>query len=440
MIAPLHLGELAAVGDRMTAERAEQMYFWFSVPPRHHKTWTLLAFIVKFLARWPTKRVLYVTYNDQRAADISMQVRDACEKLGWKFKHGFQRQKEWLLESGGGFFARGIGSAGVGYGFDLIIVDDPYKDRPTAHSPTEREKIYNAINGDIIERLSPSGALLLVHTRWVVDDAIARFKKQGWKGQNIPALTGDDGHEVALFPEKWSVKHLLGRRKANPSDFAAKYQGEPIPIGSTMFSSPASFEWGYEPREGKIAYGVDLAYSEEAQKRADFSVCVRMLMKPGDDGRPRYYVLDVLRRQVQAPEFTLALKAVHAQRPGPMLWEIGGTEKGVHQFMVERLPMLRTKPAVGKVYQRAQAVSEAWNEGRVFVPTGEARPDWVDDFVAEVTSFTGLGSGHDDQVAALASAFSLFEEKSPDWDFLDAMNKSLPKSWIDGGDGGGVGW
>ncbi len=432
MDAPAHLGELTAACDRMVAHHEKQLFFWFSVPPRHHKTWTLLAFIVKYLARWPTRRVLYLTYNDDRAADISMQVRRACSKLDWKFTRGFERQKEWLLESGGGFFGRGIDALGVGTGFDLIVVDDPYKDRKVAHSPTERETIFNKINGDVIERLSPTGGLVLLHTRWVVDDAIARFKKQGWPGQNIPALSGPEDAEVALFPEKWSVEHLQGRRRANPVDFAARYQGEPVPIGSTMFAQPATYEWGYEPKEGiRVGYGVDLAYSEDAQKRADFSVCVRLLAVEHPDGRKRYYVVDVLRRQVQAPEFTLALKAVHSQRPGPMLWEIGGTEKGVHQFMVDRLPMLQTKPAVGRVYQRAQALSEAWNEGRVMVPTGDARPDWVDDFVAEVTSFTGLGSGHDDQVAALASAFALFEEKSPDWDWYDQVQKHWPKPWID---------
>jgi predicted phage terminase large subunit-like protein len=46
-----------------------------------------------------------------------------------------------------------------------------------------------------------------------------------------------------------------------------------------------------------------------------------------------------------------------------------------------------------------------WNLGRILVPGGEDRPEWVDDFLDEVTNFTGVKDAHDDQVDALAAAF-----------------------------------
>jgi predicted phage terminase large subunit-like protein len=87
-----------------------------------------------------------------------------------------------------------------------------------------------------------------------------------------------------------------------------------------------------------------------------------------------------------------------------MLWLASGTEQGAAQFIKQKVP-LRVKPATTDKFMRSESVSEAWNLGKVLVPGGDERPLWVDDFLDEVTNFTGVRDAHDDQVDALAAAF-----------------------------------
>jgi predicted phage terminase large subunit-like protein len=53
---------------------------------------------------------------------------------------------------------------------------------------------------------------------------------------------------------------------------------------------------------------------------------------------------------------------------------------------------------------RAEAVSAAWNEGRVRTPIHDA--PWLGDFEHEVEKFTGVSDAHDDQVDAMAHAWN----------------------------------
>ena len=46
-----------------------------------------------------------------------------------------------------------------------------------------------------------------------------------------------------------------------------------------------------------------------------------------------------------------------------------------------------------------------WNPGKVFVP---ANADWTEEFLEEVTQFTGMGDLHDDNVDALAALGDIF--------------------------------
>ena len=203
------------------------------------------------------------------------------------------------------------------------------------------------------------------------------------------------------------------------SAYAALYQGEPILPGEQLFRQPATYEWeDGVPKHGRTAgYGVDLAYS--AQTTGDWSVCVKLVKITTDQVDVEtqepiclYYVADVQRKHVAAPSFALTLRTVTSSEPGQMLWYAATSEMGAAQFIAARVPGFKAKQAKVDKYQRAQPVSEAWNLGRILVPTGDNRPEWVDDFVDELTGFTGVKDAHDDQVDALAAAFDVLHVPS----------------------------
>jgi hypothetical protein len=432
--APAHLPWLIDELELAIAPHEGQRYRWFSVPPRHWKTTTLVHAIVKHLIRHPTEMVLFITHTDDYAKKVSREVQKLALRAGLRISRSINRQDEWELETGGGLVAKPIGAGIAGRGFRLIVCDDPIKGRDEARSKARRDAIFEVIDDDVLTRLSPDGTLFLVHTRWHPDDPIGRFKKRhDWQGKNIPALAANDnGDEDALLPDHWGVPYLRGIRKANPQKFASLYQGEPILAGEALFREPARYEWpSGRPRSGyRVAYGVDLAYS--SRNIGDWSVCIRLIAvntgdtekdPDSDDEREiwHYYVTDVVRKHVDAPSFALAIKACYSQEPGPMRWDRNTVEEGSAQFIKDALKRQGIRPeqfkdvlAKGQPVDRVQWIAEQWNLGRVLVP-GRAEnddtplPDWVEDFVDELTTMTGINDAHDDQAVALASAFELLK-------------------------------
>lgn len=432
---PLHLQPLLDELEACIAPHEGQRFFWFSVPPRHWKTTTLRNAIVKHLLRWPNEGVAYCTHTQKFANKQSRGIRKLARTAGLDLSDETNRQDEWELANGeGGLVARGVGGELTGRGFRLIVVDDPVKSIDKAYSATEREKLWEWLENDVLSRLAPDGCIILVHTRWHPDDPIGRCRKSAndnagddegdeegggtsydWRGVNLQALSFDpeSGEERALLPKYWPRAKLRPIRKRNPHKFAALYQGEPILRGAAVFQEPTFYGGENDealPKEGyRVAYGVDLAYSEKRAQRADYSVIIRVLAVPARDpatNRPcfKLYVEDVVRKQVDAPSFLLTLKARYSKLPGKMLWIASGTEKGTAQFIRRRVP-LRIRTASEDKYQRALPVAEAWNSGLVLVPR---KAPWLRDFIDEITNFTGVKDAHDDQVDALAAAFACF--------------------------------
>ena len=106
------------------------------MPPRHGKSMTVTETFPSFyLGKHPEKRVIEVSYSGSLAQQFGKRNRDKVEEYGpILFGHTVspvQRTKtNWNLENGtGGMISVGIGGSITGYGADLLIVDDPIKNR-----------------------------------------------------------------------------------------------------------------------------------------------------------------------------------------------------------------------------------------------------------------------------------------------------------------------
>jgi predicted phage terminase large subunit-like protein len=401
--------------------------FWFTVPPRHGKTELLAHHIARLLLHDPAAPLIYCAHTATWANKVSKRTKALTRAAGVQLATGSNRADEWETVAGGGLVARGVGGEVTGRGARHIFVDDPVKGREVANSQVQRDGVWDWALTDVFSRLAPGGSFFLVHTRWNTDDPIGRAERElGWPGVTLRAIAepGDtDGRAPgeALWPEGgWTAERFAEiERTVGAYRWASLYQGRPMPRGGTLFGEPSYYD--KLPASGyRVAYGLDLAYT--AKTSADWSVCLRLLAD-GDT----YYVVEVQRKQVKAPDFMLTLKAMHAAQPGRMLWHIGGTEKGTVDFIRKRLPALETRPATTDKFARAQDVAAAWNDGRVLLPS-EAHCErnrgdwsWVDPFIAELGNFTGVNDLHDDQVDALASAHHAV--KRPRQNALDMLRK-----------------
>lgn len=416
---PRHLGPLVTKLEHLYQGQAR---LCVSVPPRHGKSETLLHYIAWLLLRFPKAKILYVSHTASFAAKQSKTARRLARAAGVKLSDESNRADEWETTAGGGLVARGIEGEITGRGFDVIIVDDPVKSRKVAESGLLRAAMFEWFTNDVFTRLTPKGSVLVVHTRWHVDDLIGRLvKEKGYTRINIRAIAENDNGRPdndnrepgeALWPEGgWTAEVLRDRREV-VGEYAwwSLYQGEPRPRGGSVFKE-AHFYDELPKRGYKVGRGIDLAYTAKSQGRADWSVFLE-LWRCGEF----FYVVEVLRRQVEATEFALALKAKATERPGVrMHWHAAGPEKGSASFFRKaRIPIDVHNPN-GDPFVRAQDVAAAWNAGKVLVPNTElfeSAEDWLPAFLDELQEFTGLNDKHDDQVVALASAFGALQAQT----------------------------
>lgn len=406
-----------------------------SVPPRHGKSETLLHFIAWLLVWHPRARILYVTHTKTFAVKQSKAARRLARLAGVRISDESNRADEWETTEGGGLTARGIDGDITGRGFDVILVDDPVKGRKAAESSVLREALYEWFTNDVVTRLTPTGSVVVVHTRWHVDDLIGRLvKDKAYRRLNLRAIAiaNDNGEPdndwrdpradgQPLWPEGGWTAEVLAERRRSVGEYSwwSLYQGEPRPRGGSVFGE-ASFYDVLPKVAYRVAFGVDLAYSAKTQARPDWSVLLELWREDtADPNRPRFYIVEVLRKQVEATSFALTLKAKATERPGVrMWWHAAGTEKGSADFFKQRGIPLRVKDPAGRdPFQRSQGVAAAWNAGDVLVPNPEKFPhaeDWLPALLDELQDFTGIKDKNDDQVVALASAYEALRVDSGD--------------------------
>ena len=421
---PLHL---APVVEALTKASEEQVCVVISTPPRHTKTFTILHWIVWTIGRMPNTRIAYATFNKERANEVSKDAMSIAERAGIEFESS--NRSVWRTKNGSRVMWGGLGGTWTGHGFNIIVIDDPIKNRAEVDSALIRERTDNAIRSVLMTRQEPGsrGTSIIVNmARWHPDDPAGRLVRDGWPYINLQAISPSG--EV-LWPSGFDLARLQETEaRIGPYEFGAQYQGEPRQKGATVFGEPHYYD--VLPTAGySISGGLDFAYTSNTW--SDFSVLVVLWAHAGT-----YYVVDVIRMRAETPLFKREVLAAarrqglnqSARNPGLNAY-IGGTEKGILDLLRSpdgTAPLYVTAinaSGAGDKFARAQPAAAAWNAGKVLLPRNmaalgrlgahmragadEAVP-WVAAFVDEVCNFTGVSDPHDDQVDALAGAFVPF--------------------------------
>lgn len=398
-VAPHHLVPLIDVLERAETEPVRALV---SVPPRHGKTITIMNAVARYLLRNPSATVGYASYSAGIARSKSREARDLFMRSGGKVRADANSLGEWRTPQGGGLLSAGVGGSWTGYGCDLLIIDDPIRNREDAESRTLREKTFDWLTSTALTRVEPRGSVIINMARWHGQDLIGRLaSEQGESFEviNIPALA-DNGQ--ALWPERWSAEALQDKRaEIGEYDFASLYLGAPRVRGTNVFREPARYT-APDINGRRILIGVDVAAT--VNTRSDYSVAVVMAVK-GGGAKLEADILEVYRAQVEIPALCAELEQLQKKWSAPLIVESVGVGKAVPQLLKQigqRLRVHEITPKADK-FLRAQSLAAAWNEGRVRVPADGA---WVRDYLAELLNFTGVRDDHDDQVDATSHCFN----------------------------------
>jgi predicted phage terminase large subunit-like protein len=397
----------------------------FGMPPRHGKTEKVtVRFPSAFLELDPTQRVIIAAYNDTLARKFSRKVR---RLVRGRVPLNDERTavEDWETLAGGGLRAVGVGAGIAGQGGNLILVDDPVKNREEAESPTYREKVYDWYTDDLYTRLEPGAAIVITMTRWHEDDLVGRILASedgpNWTVVNLPALAGPNdvlGRAVgdALCPERYDEKALAGiRRVMGERSFASLYQQEPSPAKGLIFDT-SQFRFYTTPEHPIIEDGRAVPYLPPVFASHLQSWDMTFKDTTGADNVAGHFWsrlgADVYLRDRKhgVMEFIKAITAVldlTRAHPEAVLKLVEDKANGpaVISTLRRKIPGLVAVDPEGSKISRAWAVTPMIEGGNVWLPHPAIAP-WVKGFLLECSRFP-FGK-HDDDVDAMTQALMRF--------------------------------
>ncbi len=231
-------------------ERGEIRKLMIFVPPRHGKSEIAsVNFPAWFLGRNPKKSIIAASYNSDLAINFGRKARNIVDSDG--YKHLFpgvslaedsKAAGRWSTSFGGEYTAVGIGGGTTGRGADVILIDDPVKDKQEAESEVIQERNIGWYRSVARTRLTPKGAIVVIQTRWHDKDLAGQILEsdKDWDIIQLPAITEvDDGYRKegeALWPQRYSLDELLTiKRELGTELFSALYQQQPVSEDSAVF-------------------------------------------------------------------------------------------------------------------------------------------------------------------------------------------------------------
>lgn len=387
------------------------------VPPRHGKSELCsIGFPAWYLGRNPTKEIITVSYSAELAQDFGGKTRSVVAGeafarifIGLGLKEDEQAKAKWRTSEGGSYTSVGVGGAITGRGANILLFDDPIKNREEAESEVYREKVWQFFTSTAFTRLEPRGVIVVILTRWHIDDLAGRILKnpelsKRCKVIHFPAIAThrEVDREVgeALWPQRFDLASLEEiKNTIGPYDWQSLYQGSPILTERQEFKP----EWWKPTTEGAVEamscqrfLTIDTAISKMAS--ADYTgFCDNRV------NRENFWHLRAWRMRLGPEELVDAIFALHASKRYDKI----GIEKTIYLDALKPyldseqrrrnvfLPIVEVRHNQIQKEVRIRGLIPRYASGSVFHIEGECR-----DLEAEMMQFPqGL---HDDVLDATA--------------------------------------
>ena len=377
-------------------------------------------------------RIVTASYGQALANRNGRAIRNrivTSPQLGLAIADDNGSVSDWTLKGHeGGVLSVGVGAGVTGRPADMLIIDDPIKDRKEADSEVYRDNVYDWWTDAAAARLAPGAPVVVILTRWHQDDLAGRLIERdveaGWKVLNIPAQadhrpelgeTDPLGREPGEFmiSARGRTHKQWERRKATagPRTWASLYQGRPSPDEGGVF--PATWArysapmWRERPDGTRIVDGVgrpdhelvqswDLTFKDT--KGSDF-VVGQVWLRVGNQA----FLLDQVRARMNFTATCAALKAMSARWPQATAKFVEDKANGpavINALSKQLVGLIPIEPE-GSKYARASAIAPLAEAGNVVLPEEGLLPG-VADLTEEAKNFPN--SAHDDTIDAMSQA------------------------------------
>lgn len=304
----------------------------FAPPGSAKSTFVTVVGGTWFLGNNPGAELILTSHGTELAKKHGRKARSIVRQPIYRGCFETELSKEtgaaelWSLTNGSEYKSGGILSGITGNRASGIIIDDPVRGREEARSSGVKRKIREAFDDDLMTRLKPGAWMIIVQTRWEVDDLAGGLLPEDYAGQSGPVLCQDgqvweilnipaecefeddplgrpigDGNGGVpgsmLWPDYFPPQHWAQHRK-NERKWAALYQQRPRIEADREFSREwvKWYEPGDHPKYLMKYHAGDWAVTES--QKADFTE----LGVAGVDDRGHLWLLDWWSGQVDPEE------------------------------------------------------------------------------------------------------------------------------------------
>ena len=422
MIVGEHHKIIAAALDRVVAGKCKRLMI--AMPPRHGKSQMgSYLFPAYLMGKLSQSKLIVGSHTAELAQRFGRMIRNLVEddKYGelfpdTKLSIDSKAAGRWNTSAGGEAFFIGKGGAMTGRGGDIIILDD-ILDEQDAISDTAMENTWEWYTSGPRQRLQPNGAIIIINTRWKMDDLSGRLlRQQGqlktdqWELLEFPAILPSGN---PLWPEYWGIEELekvkmsIGLKKWN-----AQWQQQPTNDDGAILKRDWWRRWNKDepPACEYVIQTYDTAYSKK--ETADFSVIATWgVFHPSADSGPNLILLSVKKGRWDFPELKRIAKDEYKYwEPDNVLIEAKATGTPLqHELRKMGIPVTMYSPGGRRTGQdkvsRANAVAPLLESGMVWYPEQE---EFAQDLVEECAAFPN--GTHDDQVDATIMALMRFRQ------------------------------
>lgn len=418
-------------------KNGEDVRLIIETPPQHGKS-TLVTelFPAWIMGRegWP---IVCASYGSDLAQAKSRNTRTVVKSDVYQYifpdaglSMDSKSVKFWTNRKKATYKAIGRGGGLTGNPGKVMIADDLIKDKEEANSEVIREGAWDWWNTVYYTRKQDPSLLVLVETRWHLDDPAGKLEEQQkknkmagvpkheydqWEQLTFPAIAEEDEYfdgvlfrkkGEALSPERFTLESLVKTRNAYLStgkigDWAALYQQQPIISENAKFRR----EWFkyYEEQDlvNKRLYyttTVDLAVSQK--KEADRTV-VRTVAKEVDG--PKWFLMEETAGRLDPLQTIDAIFHHHSLYRSKVYIESVAYQAALQYFVVEEqrkrnqfFTVEEIRPGkITKKDERIEGLVPLYKAGVIYHRKGEDK-----DLELELMQFPK--GRHDDRIDALS--------------------------------------
>jgi predicted phage terminase large subunit-like protein len=415
----------------MAIEAGDKDRICVNIPPRHGKSQLVSIFFPAwFLGRNPNKKVMMVSHTTDLAVDFGRKVRNLISTDEYKtifptVKLAIDSKSagRWNTNTGGEYYACGVGSALAGRGADLLLVDDPHSEQDVINGNFSTfEKAYEWYTFGARTRLMPGGRVAIIQTRWHMDDLTGRVikdmqndKADQFEVIEFPAILEiEDAEgeitEKPLWPEFFDLEALLRTKASMPTfQWNAQYQQHPTAEEAAIVKREWWNLWMSEDAPSCEYIIMSLDSAAEKHNRADYTALTTWgVFMNDEEGAYNIILLNSIKKRLEFHELKdLAMQEYADWEPDSFIVEKKSSGVALYQEMRRMgLPIQEYTPhrGTGDKLARLNSVSDIVSSGLCWVP----QTRWAEEVVEEIAGFPFMS--HDDLVDSTVMALMRFRQ------------------------------